>query len=236
MQWLMSQERRSYYRILHVQPEAPAEIIAAAYRCLMTTLRHHPDRGGDHATAVRINQAYAVLSDPAKRKQYDRARRKRPLSTTHAHGGGDAEHNSPRPLRSCPFCESAIPRQIAIDTRCQRCSSPLAPIAHSLTAARELFGRRSAPRVVKNFAALVHTTGSAEPSRAQLRDLSATGVSLFTAARVRAGTNIRIEAPGMDLVGHVVKVLPRERVLLVAACLLTALFTRKSGVFTSETV
>ena len=41
----MKNERRSLYRVLHVQPEAPAAIIAAAYRCLMTKLRHHPDLG-----------------------------------------------------------------------------------------------------------------------------------------------------------------------------------------------
>ena len=61
-------ERRNYYRILHVQPDAPTEIITASYRSLMTTLRMHPDRGGDHETAAVINQAYDVLSDPAKRR------------------------------------------------------------------------------------------------------------------------------------------------------------------------
>ena len=39
----MSEERRNLYRILHVQPEAPPEVIKAAYRALMITLRGHPD-------------------------------------------------------------------------------------------------------------------------------------------------------------------------------------------------
>ncbi|CAG7857657.1 hypothetical protein MCAMS1_02562 [biofilm metagenome] len=63
--------RRNYYRILHVQPEAPIEIIKASYRSLMTKLNAHPDRGGDHESAVLINQAYAVLSDPQRRRKYD---------------------------------------------------------------------------------------------------------------------------------------------------------------------
>ncbi|MCC7483692.1 MAG: DnaJ domain-containing protein [Burkholderiales bacterium] len=63
--------RRNYYRVLHVQPEAPAEIVRASYRSLMTKLRHHPDRGGDHESAALLNEAYAVLSDPDRRRRYD---------------------------------------------------------------------------------------------------------------------------------------------------------------------
>ena len=65
------QNRRNLYRILHVQPEAPLEIIKASYRSLMTKLKLHPDLGGDHEAAVLINQAYAVLGDPERRRRYD---------------------------------------------------------------------------------------------------------------------------------------------------------------------
>lgn len=64
--------RRNHYRILHVQPDAPYEVIRANYRTLMQKLKLHPDLGGDHWTAVQVNTAYAVLSDPARRKAYDR--------------------------------------------------------------------------------------------------------------------------------------------------------------------
>ena len=63
--------RRNYYRILHVQPDAPVELIKASYRTLMHKMNHHPDLGGDHDTAVMINQAYDTLSDPKKRQAYD---------------------------------------------------------------------------------------------------------------------------------------------------------------------
>ena len=68
----MPENRRNYYRVLHVQPEAPPEVIKASWRALMHTLRGHPDLGGDHATAALINEAYAVLSDPERRRAYDR--------------------------------------------------------------------------------------------------------------------------------------------------------------------
>ena len=58
--------RRNYYRVLQVQPDAPAEVIKASYRTLMQKLKHHPDLGGDQWNASIINQAYSVLSDEKK--------------------------------------------------------------------------------------------------------------------------------------------------------------------------
>lgn len=42
----MKNNRRNYYRILHVQPDAPLEIIRASYRAMMGPLKMHPDMGG----------------------------------------------------------------------------------------------------------------------------------------------------------------------------------------------
>jgi len=60
--------RRNYYRILHIQPDAPVEIIKASYRTLMQKLAQHPDLGGDHWNSALINEAKAVLTDPAERR------------------------------------------------------------------------------------------------------------------------------------------------------------------------
>ncbi len=234
MQPRMAEERRNLYRILYVQPEAPPEVIAAAYRCLMTKLRHHPDLGGDHEMAVRINQAYAVLSDPARRKAYDDTRRKRQQRASSGGGSSMGSRQAP-PIRACPFCALAVPLRVGAETRCRRCDSPLAPIAYHFRATRELFGRRSAPRVEKNCRIALRTSPAATPAAAVLHDLSLTGVSLFTAADVRAGHTIRIETPGMEAVAHVIEVHARDGASLVRACLLTALYSRKSGVFVSET-
>src|SRR5690242_2559490 len=62
--------RRNYYRILHVQPDAPVEIIRTSYRTMMQRLKMHPDLGGDVEIAALINEAFATLSDPAKRAAY----------------------------------------------------------------------------------------------------------------------------------------------------------------------
>lgn len=58
-----------YYSILGVPKTASQEEIKKAYRKL--AMKHHPDRGGDSEMSARINEAYNVLGDPAKRQQYD---------------------------------------------------------------------------------------------------------------------------------------------------------------------
>ncbi|MFK7731122.1 MAG: DnaJ domain-containing protein [Pseudomonadales bacterium] len=63
--------KRNYYRILHVQPDAPLELIKMSYRTIMQKLKKHPDLGGDEWDASVINEAYAVLSDKKLRAAYD---------------------------------------------------------------------------------------------------------------------------------------------------------------------
>jgi curved DNA-binding protein len=62
-----------YYKTLGVEKKADQEAIKKAYRKL--ALKYHPDRNPDNREAEekfkKISEAYAVLSDPEKRKQYD---------------------------------------------------------------------------------------------------------------------------------------------------------------------
>jgi DnaJ-class molecular chaperone len=65
--------QRNLYRILHVQHDAPLEVIRASFRTLMQSLKMHPDLGGNIKNAQLINMAYEVLSSPAQRHAYDKS-------------------------------------------------------------------------------------------------------------------------------------------------------------------
>jgi molecular chaperone DnaJ len=65
---------RDYYEVLGVERTATDAELKKAFRQL--ALKHHPDRNPDDHTAEErfkeVNEAYAILSDPDKRAQYDR--------------------------------------------------------------------------------------------------------------------------------------------------------------------
>lgn len=64
--------QRDYYEVLGVKRDADAKAIKDAFREL--ALRYHPDRNkapDAEAKFKEIAEAYAVLSDPQKRSQYD---------------------------------------------------------------------------------------------------------------------------------------------------------------------
>lgn len=66
---------KDYYKILEVHPEASGEVIHKAYRTLAQ--KYHPDRyHTTHKSRMNtrmqeLNEAYAVLSDPARRTRYN---------------------------------------------------------------------------------------------------------------------------------------------------------------------
>lgn len=66
---------KDYFNILGVAATASDDDIKKAYRSL--AMKHHPDRGGDQAKFQEIQEAYAILSDPQKRAEWDMQRQGR---------------------------------------------------------------------------------------------------------------------------------------------------------------
>jgi len=66
---------KDYYRILGVNKDTSAQDIKKAFRHL--ALRYHPDRNPDNPKQAEerfkeINEAYEVLGDEQKKREYDR--------------------------------------------------------------------------------------------------------------------------------------------------------------------
>ncbi|MBU1007093.1 MAG: molecular chaperone DnaJ [Candidatus Omnitrophica bacterium] len=89
--------KRDYYEILGTQKGAGVDDIKKAYRSL--ALKHHPDRVSSdkkkeaEETFKEISEAYAVLSDPQKRSQYDQF----------GHAGIDSRYTNEDIFRSADF-------------------------------------------------------------------------------------------------------------------------------------
>jgi molecular chaperone DnaJ len=60
---------KNYYEVLGVDKKATQDDIKKAFRKLAQ--KHHPDKGGDEARFKEITEAYSVLADDKKRREYD---------------------------------------------------------------------------------------------------------------------------------------------------------------------
>lgn len=85
------------YGVLQVAPDCEDEVLHGAFRAL--ALKYHPDRDATQYAARRmgeLNQAYALVRDPAQRARHDAARRRASVSAIPSASPG----GSPPPPRS----------------------------------------------------------------------------------------------------------------------------------------
>jgi hypothetical protein len=189
-----------YYKLLHVQPDAPDEVIKASYRTLMQRLGMHPDLGGDHATAVLINEAFTILSDPAKRAAYDQTAGERP-SSGHSHrraAASSAPRRAGGPDRAaavptCTFCRTICSAAQLTDPEavCGQCGAALCPARPTLP---DEHSRRALDRLPRHMA-LTFVPGTA---RTRIRhgiteDLSPGGMRFTTADHLSIDERLLIE-------------------------------------------
>jgi len=210
---MMTPNRRNYYRILQIQPEAPPEVVKASWRALMHGARMHPDLGGDTQAAALINEAYAVLGDPVRRRAYDRML---DLTRTRSNARGPRSATDPRPAtrrvdptgwrteRCCPLCRAPLPPALRAEARCSRCDAPLSTPPAPGGTERELLGRRTAIRRARSDAAALVADWRGAGIDARLVDLSVGGASLVSSFQVTPGHAVRVITPSIDGVARVV--------------------------------
>lgn len=229
--------RRNFYRLLQVQPDAAPEVIKAAYRALIAM--HHPDKGGDHATAALITNAYATLSDARLRDLYDARRLQRSgRAPTPRSADGAASRAADAPSATsedahdcCPFCAITLSINARSVPRCLRCRAPLVKVpSGGLPLTKE---RRRMLRVSKSDWAMLHARWNAEGIDVRMRDLSLDGVSVYCGAALPVGRRVRIVGAVFDAVGEIVSTRQVGNVYTLHAHLITAIFAVRTGGFVS---
>src|ERR1051325_2689572 len=95
-------QTKDYYTVLGVPSSATQEEIKKQYRKLAA--KHHPDKNQNDPKAAErfkeISEAYQVLGDADKRKQYDQMRQ---LGAFGGFGGAGARPGGARPGAGSPF-------------------------------------------------------------------------------------------------------------------------------------
>ncbi|MEW6142387.1 MAG: DnaJ domain-containing protein [Chloroflexota bacterium] len=94
---------KDYYHILGVTDGASPDEIKKAFRRL--AFEHHPDRNPGHEAEAagrfkEINEAYGVLSDPVKRREYDAWRKAGFVGAGYTPGQGGFQYSQEDILRS----------------------------------------------------------------------------------------------------------------------------------------
>lgn len=214
-----------YYALLHVSTDAPEEIIRASYRTLMQKLGAHPDLGGDHGYAQLLNQAYTVLKDPARRREYDVARghRAEPAAAPTPSAAADTSRTqdtgmyqtvsesgtwagpmSPEIciLERCAFCATVIPDGPAHpSTHCRRCGSSL------IVAEQKVFddsSRRAMRRINRNEPIRYRTDWrQREFMSGRMLDLSLTGLRIAIGQELAISQLLSIDCSACEGVGKV---------------------------------
>ncbi len=155
-----------WYEILQVSPNAEPEVIRAAYERLSEKRRSNGDSSAANAERQQLlDEAFAILNDPARRAEYDLSRT-RAATVTAASPAASSE--APPPIAAPATQGTRIvpcPRDPDVETalRCSRCDTPICPrcLVQTPVGAR----CRDCARIVKSP---VYTLGQADVFRAAL--------------------------------------------------------------------
>jgi hypothetical protein len=194
--------RRDYYRVLHVHPDAPDEIIKVSYRTLMQRLKNHPDLGGDHQTATLINEAFRTLGHPDRRAAYDKWLET--ASDADVAAAVDAAANKGRPtVVQCPFCDTTYESGFERDPErvCRTCGGSLFPVVRHQS---DDESRRAISRLPRNMLVVFARKSPHDaPCRGVTLDISLAGMRFQTSSGLGIDDRLLIETEFCSAIGVV---------------------------------
>jgi curved DNA-binding protein CbpA len=240
--------RRNYYRILHVQPDAPCEIIKASYRTLMQKLKQHPDLGGDNWNASILNEAYTILTNPKKRAAYDQQFLHKYKTTCQQTGKQECGREKQKQRKSaktrhyrndgltCPFCGTPKPIRFRYNNSgdCNHCHSPLKPVVRLRLAGNS---RRALQRTSRNAPIQYFIQpGEMAGIPGTTRDLSPQGMQFSTNCQLEDDQVIKIVSDILSAVARVTYCRKNNggKGYAVGVEFLTLYFNEHTGTFISE--
>ncbi|MCH7754716.1 J domain-containing protein [candidate division KSB1 bacterium] len=225
--------RRNYYRLLQVQPDAPFEVIRASYRALLKELKVHPDLGGDHWNAKVLNEAYSTLSDRYRRSAYDKKL---------------YEKYTKKPFREstdqrmsfvtffCPFCKRLLACQANPNERCATCRSPLKSFDEEelQQSCRRTIARRKKSGKINYF-----TTWPQKGQPAEIIDISPAGMRFRCGEKLNSKSVIKISGSYLKAIAevkHSYKLFFKGKTIYtVGVHFCSVTFSNQSGAFYSAT-
>ena len=227
-----------YYSILGIDRGASVHVVRTSYRRLMQKGGNHPDLGGDTKTAALINKAYAVLSDPALRSEYDA---KLSVLDHIARGVTMAPAAAPPdPSRACLFC--GHPHEYGAsdleEISCHNCGSALQSIDRSRM---EPMGKRVVQRLGQCVDLEVFTHWTQKKGfTAKTQDISPYGLRMIARCELTLGQRVHIVGRKLDAVGEVVYVAPGPstwgRETIAGITFHTLRYDRRVGVFVTRQI
>ena len=227
--------RRNYYRLLHIQHDAPAEVIKASYRTIMQKLKQHPDLGGDPENASFLNDAYTTLINTKKRVEYDRkqaiSKKSGYVYRSQAKTSTQKKHN--RSVRYsdfgpayCPFCQVSAPGKTLrgdVIANCRVCESPLMPVRKI---SHEGDSKRSVKRTsVRGQIQFWSSWPQSIAETGKIQNLSPMGLKFLYVNRLPLNSLIKIDSQGLKAVGRVVSCLRSTNRQIQGYCISTEFIT-----------
>lgn len=220
--------RRNYYRILQVQPDAPTEVIHASYRAMMRDLKLHPDLGGSTYEAATLNEAFEILGNPQKRAAYDLELFNKFTKQAHS------RTLSPIAPVICPVCRRPLSRKPEPGEMCATCRTPLQsdepPLSHPSD-------KRSIERIRSSEPVDYYPSWPGTPRKGRLLDFSPKGLRFLSSEKLAPKTVLKLSSRLFEASGTVTNVSEEaagsRTSYAVGICFLAVHFTDTLGTFLS---
>jgi curved DNA-binding protein len=188
-------EYKDYYAILEVNRSASQEEIKAAYRKLV--LKYHPDRNKEDLQAEEklkdVNEAFRVLSDINKRRQYDYFLKRHPQKVYQQKKAAQRPEGETIPNRFSKFFNKVFNQESRKEVK-QKTKNSQSEEAPSHTKSTSPTSKNSAPPKLKKTIEYPVTVTLKEAFEGTERTLQigGKGIAVTIPRGVKTGTHVKV--------------------------------------------